>query len=142
MLSYLLAVSEKKCKFIQETIAKTQLHCCQEFGVCFQPTCRPLCTAQHCVLLVAPDSQYPHKALKKRVCASVPILREFFVPPAFPWRPSGGGPWHSAAGRERAGRARISGKILLPVHACRKTCWSLNCMQARTWLFSRTPPKS
>lgn len=27
VLSYLLAVSEMKCKFIQETIAKIRLHC-------------------------------------------------------------------------------------------------------------------
>lgn len=56
-LSYLLALSEVKHKFIQETIAKIQLHHGQAFGGYLYPTCRTgLCTAQHSALLVAPDS--------------------------------------------------------------------------------------
>ena len=32
VLSYLLALSETKCKFIRENISKIWLHCCQAFG--------------------------------------------------------------------------------------------------------------
>lgn len=87
----------------------------------------PLPHLTHCVLLVAPDSQYHRKALKKslHVYARPP---EFLVPPAFPWRLSRGGPWHSAAGRDRAGRPQISCEITLLVRACRKTCWYFNCV--------------
>ena len=72
----------------------------------------------------------------------MPTLQEPLVAPAFPWSPSGGGPWHSAAGGEQAGTAWVSWEIGLPVHACRKTCWSPSCVRARMWLLSRTPPKS
>lgn len=63
-VSYLVPVSEIKHKFMQETIAKIQLCHYQAFGGCLHPACRTFCTAQNSVLLMAPDSQGHHKAIK------------------------------------------------------------------------------
>lgn len=65
LLAYLLAVSEMKHKFMQETSAKIQLHHFQAFGGCLYPICRTLCTAQHCILLMVPAGQCHHKAIKE-----------------------------------------------------------------------------
>lgn len=84
VLSYLLAVSEMRSKFTGETIAKIQLHHCQAFGVCLYPPCRPVFTAQHHVLLMAPDSHYHRKALKKKSAFLCPSSKSFSCLLIFP----------------------------------------------------------